>query len=92
MGFDKPKVTIDLEEYQELKDKVNGMNRDEYVLAAKKVIAALLTYNLDVTKTNDKLYRQGIIFNVTSNSATSEVYGIDPDQICISLIDKINKQ
>lgn len=45
MNFDKPKVTIDLEEYQHLKDRVNSIDANEMLMAAKEVIGALATNN-----------------------------------------------
>lgn len=89
MQFDKPKVTIDLEEYKYLKDRVNGIDNDEYVVAAKKVIAALLMHRSDMHKAYDTLYKEGIIFSVAINSTSTHwSEGISPDQISIALIDK----
>jgi len=92
MNFDKPKVTIDLDEYQHLKDRINGMDKDEDVIAAKKVIATLLTCNNDIRRTSEVLAREGIIFSLTHNSKTSlwtsPRMGITADDISISLIDK----
>lgn len=38
MSFDKPKVTIDLEEYQFLKEKSENVDLDKMTIAAKKIL------------------------------------------------------
>jgi hypothetical protein len=87
MSFDKPKVIIDLDEYQHLKNRIHGMDTDAYVVSAKKIIAALLTCKFDLPKVNDYLNKEGIIFNITS-SFTKSVDGVHYDDISIALIDK----
>jgi len=86
MQFDKPKVTIDLDEYQHLKDRIHGMDTDGYVVAAKKIIAALLTCKGEFSKVHEYLNKEGVMFSIASNNRS--VYGIHYDDVSISLIDK----
>lgn len=90
MQFDKPKVTIDLEEYQHLKDRVNGMDNDVYVVAAKKVIAALLNHGGNMSAAGDALLSQGVVFSIAygSTSMQYKTIGVHHDSISISLIEK----
>jgi len=85
MNFDKPKVTIDLEEYQHLKDRVDGMNADEYVMAAKKVLAALISSRFDIKQARDNLKKENILFAVT-NQGSRMIEHVGPDDIVISII------
>lgn len=93
MQFEKPKAFIDLEEYRHLKDRVNGMDTDEYVVAAKKVIAALLNNRGDMSATGDALLSQGVVFSIAYGSTSMQYksIGVHHDSISISLIEK-NKQ
>lgn len=89
MNFDKPKVTIDLEEYQYLKDRVVGMDSDAYVIAAKKVVAAVLNSKSNLSTVYEYLSREGIMFSIVNHaSASAFQHGIHYNQISISLIDK----
>lgn len=56
MAFDKPKVTIDLEEYQELKSKADSQDYRDL----KEVVASMIECFDDAT-------RRGIDFSVTLN-------------------------
>lgn len=90
MNFDKPKVTIDLEEYQHLKDRVNGMNADEYVVAAKKVLAAFISSRFDINNARDRLKKENILFAVINrsviNCGSRTIDDVMPDDISISII------
>lgn len=66
MAYDKPKVTIDLEEYNELLSEKNRSSSDEFVLMAKKVIASFLNNRNDVKSTMADLQKQGIAFFVSA--------------------------
>lgn len=89
MNFDKAKVTIDLEEYQHLKDIVAGMNADEYVVAAKKVVAAILNSKSNLITVYEYLSKEGIILSIINHASATEFRSnIHYSQISISLIDK----
>jgi len=94
MQFEKPKVTIDLEEYQHLKDRVNGIDADQYVVAAKKVIAALLTHNGNSRAISALLASQGVMFSVSVGNTSmhlSSPIGVHYESISISIIDDTKK-
>lgn len=82
MPFDKPKVTIDLEEYQELKKQEEAIVGDEYVTMAKEVIASFMRNNLNLEKANVELERKGIIFGMSLNHSRG-AYGIEAQDIYI---------
>lgn len=65
MAHDKPKVTIDLEEYNELLREKESLKGDEYVTMAKTAMASFLNNRLDPARSKEDLKRQGIIFTVT---------------------------
>lgn len=69
MAYDKPKITIDLDEYNDLKKREQDFNSDEYVVAAKKVIAAFITARFNFNQTAELLKRDGIKFVVSGQSA-----------------------
>lgn len=68
MQFDKPKVTIDFEEYQYLKDRIKGVDSDEMIIAAKEVISALLFKHPGVSYVGDHLMKKGIRFYVAPST------------------------
>lgn len=69
MEFDKPKVTIDLEEYRYLKDRVASINEDEIMWAAKQIILycarALKKHGESLLDVLTKLNKDGIYVRVT---------------------------
>lgn len=71
--YDKPKVTIDLDEYNDLKEKVNAVTGDEYVQDAKKVIAAFINSRMDIRRTTETLQRQGIQFTIVNQMSDPEI-------------------
>ncbi len=84
MAYDKPKVTIDLEEYNFLKEEKNRIVGDEYVNMAKIVLCALFNSNLNVEKAQKELKDVNILFAVTSDFTRTT--GIHPDNILIAKI------
>ena len=72
MTRDKPKVTIDLEEYNELIQLKSAQSSDEKVITAKIVIAAILNNRTDTRGTVEELKRLGIDFGVTQISSMSD--------------------
>lgn len=86
--YNTPKVTIDLKEYNDLIAARDGLSADEYVVAAKKIVAAMLNRKGDAATVLSDLKKDGILFTVsTPPSATS----VRPDDIHISKI-KANQQ
>jgi len=83
--YDKPKVTIDLDEYNSLLDEKNRIVGDEYVNMAKIVIASLLNNRMDARRTSDELKAKGISFIL--NTGLSDM-PISPDNIIIMKIKK----
>lgn len=87
MQFDKPKVTIDLEEYQHLKDRVYGMDTDEMLLAAKEIIAALAMGNNYLGQAMEYLKEKNIAFTVLSSERNFRLGNrLTAEDICISKI------
>jgi hypothetical protein len=86
MPYDKPKVTIDLDEYQELlklKEEVRG---DEFVTMAKIVIATIFNEKQNPTQISSSLRQFGINFFVHGNGMG---YGIiTPENVHIEKIAK----
>lgn len=70
MEFDKPKVTIDLEEYNELIKKVNEYNSDELVINAKKVVLAFSLSGGDMARSIDYLKREKINLYINNGRNT----------------------
>jgi len=83
MNYDKPKVTIDLEEYNSLIEEKNRLSGDEYVLMAKTVLAVFMNSNFNVQKAQDELFRLNIVFAII-NTGTTHI--ISPENIVISKI------
>ena len=65
MAYDKPKVTIDLDEYSELIEKAKTVNADEFIQDAKIVIATFLNSKLNPGQTTEILKRNNIAFAIT---------------------------
>jgi hypothetical protein len=86
--FDKPKMIIDFDEYLQLKKDADSFTSDEYVIAAKKVVAAVLQNRLDIQKVNSVLFSQGIRFSITSYGTTARDIGLTHEDIKIELIKK----
>ena len=81
MAYDKPKVTIDLEEYNSLLDEKNRIVGDEYSVLAKTVIATLVNCNFNLVMASEELKRVGIMFFV--NNMTGRVTS---EAVCIAKI------
>lgn len=88
MAYDKPKVTIDLEEYTDLKKRVDSFTSDEYVMNARITIAALLNNQMNIGRTHEVLSREGIRFSVTNPSMSTRRELIWEDVI----IEKLDKK
>lgn len=84
MGYDKPKVTIDLEEYQDLLKIRDGFNSDEYVIAAKKVVASMLNGRGNVNEIHFVLKKENILFSVNADQRYGSA--INFNDIVIELI------
>jgi hypothetical protein len=82
MPYDKPKITIDFEEYQELKNLETSIVGDEYVNMAKEVVAAFMRNNLNLERANLELEKKGIIFGMSVNHSRG-TYGIEAKDIYI---------
>jgi len=81
MAYDKPKVTIDLDEYNELLAEKNRIIGDEFVLLARTVIATLLNNQMNPRKAEEDLKSLGIGFFV--NESMTSVGRILPENISI---------
>lgn len=62
MQFDKPKVTIDLEEYQYLKEQETKINTDDWYNVARKVAFAFRYLD------NSMLFRMGDVMKYLKES------------------------
>jgi len=83
MQFDKPKVTIDLQEYHYLKQKAEEVDTNEMLLASKKIIGALLINGGLTGRTLEYIHKEKIVLT-TSHELQ---YGLfEPDYIKIGLI------
>lgn len=87
MAYDKPKVTIDLEEYTDLKKRADSFTSDEYVMNARITIAALLNNKLHVGRTYEVLCREGIKF-VVRQISQSTMRELTWEDIVMEKIDK----
>lgn len=87
MAYDKPKVTIDLEEYTDLKKQSDAFTFDEYVLNARITIAALLNNQMNIGRTHDVLSREGIRFSVMKPHMSTRI-DLCWEDILIEKIDK----
>lgn len=75
MSFDKPKVTIDLEEYQSLKEleREKNTNPDKWGIAAKKILwfcMLSLDRGASVVNVRESLSQNGIYYSANSANAT----------------------
>jgi hypothetical protein len=64
MAYDKPKVTIDIEEYNSLIDEKNKLSSDEYVTMAKTAMAAFMNHRGNINDIVYDLKKAGIAFYV----------------------------
>jgi hypothetical protein len=84
MAYDKPKVTIDLEEYNSLLDERNRIVGDEYIMLAKTVIATLINSQFHIPKSSEELKRHGIAFFVSNSFSTNSK--VSPENVIIAKI------
>lgn len=84
MLYEKPKVTIDLDEYNELIKLKEAASSDETLLMAKQVVATIVNNRGDLPKSVEHLKYQKIKI-VVINSGTS-VDGIGAENIIIEKI------
>lgn len=87
MAYDKPKVTIDLEEYNNLNKRADSFTSDEYVMNARITIAALLNNQMNIGRTYETLSKEGIAFAVR-NLSMSTRRELTWEDIFIGKIDK----
>jgi len=83
--YDKPKVTIDLEEYNSLLSEKERVKGDELVQMTQTVIASFINNKGEAARTMDDLKRKGILF-VVNQHASLMSNGILPEHITISKI------
>lgn len=67
MAYDKPKVQIDLDEYNDLKKQAESFSSNEYVVACKKIISNLIKTRFNLEAAVKMLEREGIVFYVIPN-------------------------
>lgn len=84
MAHDKPKVTIDLAEYQELQEKANAVSPDEFVQDAKLVIATFINCRLNQSQTAEALRRRNIAFSIMETMGGD----VEPSNIIIKRINQ----
>lgn len=81
MAHDKPKVTIDLEEYAELLEKTKTVNVDATILGLKTVIASMVNNRMDMQRIRTEIDKKGILFSIQQNYTGREVL---PEDILIT--------
>jgi hypothetical protein len=73
--YDKPKVFIDLEEYNELKQKISEYNADDQINMAKEVTLAVLQSRGNPEEVRRYLATRGIEFATSFNPTTEKPMG-----------------
>lgn len=81
MNYVKPTVIIDLDEYNDLKDKVKSIQSDKPLHQAKQVIATLLNSGMNLKNAYEDLKKHGISFSVEYLGMSNDV--INPENIFI---------
>lgn len=71
MQFDKPKVTIDLDEYNWLKEQAAKFQTDDWYNAARMILFAFSPYNRRNGDVGEYLKINGIEFSFGHNGPTS---------------------
>jgi hypothetical protein len=71
MSYNTPKVTIDLDEYNELIEKNKVSIPDEALKDAKTVIAMIVNSRFNMQMTRDELARRGISFQVRNTMGSA---------------------
>jgi len=84
MAHDKPKVTIDLAEYQELQEKATDVSSDEFVQDAKLVIATFINCRLSPSQATEALRMHNIAFTITETMGRD----VEPSNIIIKRINQ----
>lgn len=78
MNFDKPKVTIDLEEYQHLKEQMSQLekerNSDGFYDAARIILWAFSARDLGSANIKSFLSQHGIEYFITTNGTRHPSY------------------
>jgi hypothetical protein len=78
MEFEKPKVTIDLEEYQYLKDQITQLtserNEDGYYDAARIILFAFSSHNRSVGDIKTYLSQNGVEYFIATNGTRYPSY------------------
>jgi hypothetical protein len=82
--YSKPKVTIDLDEYNNLIKAKNDFNADKYVTAAKKVVFSFMRHNGDWKRASDDLKREGIVFFIKQSNIAMP----SEDDVLISFVNQ----
>lgn len=85
MQFDKPKVTIDLEEYQFLKEKSENLDLDKMTVAAKKILwysaLAMSTGRGNIIDVKASLLKEGIMIITSPYSTTATIHSWESMEI-----------
>lgn len=74
MQFDKPKVTIDLEEYQYLKEHEAKSKNESFYMVARKIIYSVIKYRADYKAMSEYLKGEGISFSYSASSTHADTY------------------
>ena len=76
MTFDKPKVTIDLEEYNYLKEKVSAMDSEQMTIVAQKIIywfsVSMITPIPKIQDVKSQLAKEGIHIYQRPNTSVED--------------------
>lgn len=69
--YDKPKITIDLDEYNDLLKLKETVSSDEQIIAAKKVVFSIIRNRGNVEETKRDMAREGIVLAFMSNYSSN---------------------
>lgn len=72
-SYDKPKVTIDLDEYNELNRKIKALSDDSLLVMHKEVIAAILNSRNDRAAFALQLRQKNIYFQLVNTEMSRHV-------------------
>jgi len=84
MVYDKPKVNIDLDEYLDLKKENTELRSDSQLIAAKRIIIALLQFGGNIGAALKALEAHNIRFSIKNQ----HIVDLDVDDLVISTKNK----
>lgn len=87
MQFDKPKVTIDLEEYQYLKEQEDKLKSDGFYNAARIILFAFSMYDRRLMDIRSYMANNGVSYSVSQGTSKIPSY----EDITISYKPVLNK-